>query len=221
MRRKDEGIGMTDETAAEPATRAGKKAARREAILEAALDEFCERGFAAARVEDVARRAAVAKGTIYLSFKDKQALFQELIRSKLGEHVLRLETARPQPGQAMRGAVEPILRALVEELQAARIGDLLRLVIAESGRFPELAEFYYREVIERAMNAIARLAREARATGELASDALVRFPQLIGAPVAITFLWGTLFERFAPLDRSALLGAYLDLVFGSVTENPP
>lgn len=206
---------MIGEASPESSKRADRKAARRQAILEAALDEFCERGFAATRVEDVARRADVAKGTIYLSFKDKGALFQELIRSRLGHHVDRLEAARAQPGESMRATVEAVLAPLISELQIARIGDLVRLMIAESGRFPELAEFYYREVLERAMKAIELLAREARNTGQLTGDALIHFPQLVAAPVALTLIWSILFERFAPLDRTALLKAYLDLVFAS------
>jgi AcrR family transcriptional regulator len=204
---------MTGGSSVQPTRRANATAERREAILEAALDEFCERGFAATRVEDVARRAKVAKGTIYLGFKDKEALFQELIRAKLGQHVLRLEATRPEPGRSMRAMVEAILRPLIEQIHVTRVGHLLRLMIAESERFPELAEFYYREVVQRAMNAIERLARDGRASGELTDDALVRFPQLIAAPIVLTLVWTVLFERFAPLDRSALLGAYLDLIF--------
>src|SRR6202040_177631 len=72
--------------------RAAKTAARRDAILEAALDEFSAKGFAAARLDDVARRAGVAKGTIYLYFADKESLFQELIRAKMGPLVGTLES---------------------------------------------------------------------------------------------------------------------------------
>src|ERR1700757_4306232 len=71
--------------------RAERAAARRSAILEAALDEFSARGFAGARLDDVAQRAGVAKGTIYLHFKDKEALFQELVRTMLGPLVAGLE----------------------------------------------------------------------------------------------------------------------------------
>src|SRR5437762_5399820 len=74
--------------------RAQKTAARREAILAAALDEFSARGFAATRLEDVARRAEVAKGTIYLHFADKEALFQELVRAMLGPLVASLDQLR-------------------------------------------------------------------------------------------------------------------------------
>src|SRR5262249_18144528 len=73
--------------------RAQRAAARRAAILTAALDEFSARGFAAARLDDVARRADVAKGTIYLHFKDKEALFQELIRQEIGPVIGALEQA--------------------------------------------------------------------------------------------------------------------------------
>src|SRR5579862_7279025 len=71
--------------------RTAQAAARREAILAAALDEFSARGFAAARLDDVAARAGVAKGTIYLHFKDKESLFQDLIRSRMGPVVGTLE----------------------------------------------------------------------------------------------------------------------------------
>jgi AcrR family transcriptional regulator len=195
--------------------RADKSAARRAAILEAALDEFCRKGFAATRVEDVAARAAVAKGTIYLNFKDKQALFEELIRSILGSHIKRLEAVRLQTGQSMRDTVETIVLPLIDAARAGRLGDLMRLMIAESGRFPNLSEFYYREVLSRAMSAIRRLAREAVRAGELPDDQLVRFPQIIGAPLVVTLLWSTLFEKFAPLDTRGMLHAYLDLIFAS------
>lgn len=169
----------------------------------------------------MARRAEVGKGTIYVKFKDKEALFQELIRSRLGQHVLRLEKAQPQLGRSMREAVESILAPLLEQIRTTPMGNLLRLMIAESGRFPQLAEFYYREILQRAMSAISRLARQAMERGELAGDELTRFPQIIGAPVVLTLVWSTLFERFAPLDARALLSAYLDLIFGPDAADPP
>jgi AcrR family transcriptional regulator len=194
--------------------RTDRSTARRAAILRAALDAFCEKGFAATRVEDVAAQAGVAKGTIYLNFKDKQALFEELIRSTLGAHIARLEAVRLENGQRMRDTVEAIFVPMIEAARTERLGDLMRLMIAESGRFPDLAEFYYREVLARAMGAIRRLAREAIREGELPGDQLLRFPQIIGAPVVVTLLWTTLFDKFAPLDTRGMMRAYLDLVFG-------
>jgi AcrR family transcriptional regulator len=213
---------MTRRKPADPAHPAGaprstsvrtdKSGARREAILAAALDAFCAKGFAATRVEDVAASAGVAKGTIYLNFKDKQALFEELIRSTLGAHLARLETA-PR-GQRMRDCIEAIGLPMLESAGKGRLGELIRLMIAESGRFPHLAEFYHREVVARAMTAVRRMARRAIREGELAGDELLRFPQIVGAPMVVTLLWTALFDKFAPLDSRGLLIAYLDLLFG-------
>ena len=114
----------------------------------------------------------------------------------------------------MRDTIEAIGLPMIEAARAGRLGELMRLMIAESGRFPHLAEFYYREVLARAMSAIRRLAREAIREGELAGEQLVRFPQIIGAPLVVTLLWTTLFDKFAPLDSRGLFQAYLDLVFG-------
>src|SRR6478736_5466118 len=85
--------------------RAERAAERRQAIIEAAMDEFIARGFAATRLDDVARHAGVAKGTIYLHFSDKEALFQELIRTALVPLIGRL-AAPPPPGESIRAALE-------------------------------------------------------------------------------------------------------------------
>src|SRR5437773_2032965 len=128
--------------------RAEQSAARREAILAAALDEFATRGFAAARLDDVARRAGVAKGTIYLHFSDKEALFQELIRSVLSPFIARLEAVADVDLPA-RAIAEQIVALFLREVYATRRRDIIRLVITEGPRFPQLAEFYHREVLSR------------------------------------------------------------------------
>src|SRR5947207_15299625 len=104
-----------------PETRAVQRNARREAILSAALAEFIARGFAATRLEDVARRAGVAKGTIYLHFKDKESLFEELIRSALVPLIGRLG-ATPTAGGSVRGALEAFAQTFIQEVAANRRG---------------------------------------------------------------------------------------------------
>src|SRR5216684_4015705 len=133
-----------------PSSRAGRAAERRQAIIEAALDEFIARGFAATRLDDVAKRAGVAKGTIYLHFKDKEALFQELVRTALVPLIGRL-TSLPMAGGSARAIVEAFAETFLHEVVATRRGDIVRLVMAEGVRFPALAEFYYREVVERGL----------------------------------------------------------------------
>ncbi len=193
--------------------RALQSVKRKEAILAAALEEFSTSGFAATRLDDVARRAGVAKGTIYLHFRDKEMLFQELIRSQLSPLVATLEAA-PLADLPIRAVAEALVDLFVREIFGTRRKDVLRLIITEGPRFPKLAEFYYHEVVERLLGVIRRLAQRAVDKGELPNDSLVRFPQLLGAPGIVAIVWSGLFGRWAPLDVEAFMRAYLDLVFG-------
>ena len=198
--------------------RAAKAAERRNAILKAALDEFSERGFAAARLDDVARRAGVAKGTIYLHFKDKEALFQELVRFQIGPVVGALEAVLASD-LPLAVIVEHALDIFVREIYGTHRKQVLRLIISEGPRFPALAEFYYREVLAHILKAVrARLARAVE-RGEIAGDELVRFPQLLGAPGIVAIVWSGLFDRFEPLDVRAMMRAYFDRLFGP--RSPP
>jgi AcrR family transcriptional regulator len=186
---------------------------RREAILAAALDEFSARGFAAARLDDVARRAGVAKGTIYLYFRDKEALFQDLVRSIISPLIVRFETT-VEIDLPARVIGERVVDLFVREVYGTRRKDVIRLIITEGPRFPKLAEFYYREVLSRVIAAVRALLRRAAERGEIAADALVRFPQLLVAPGLVAIIWSGLFDRFEPLDVEALMRTHLDLLFG-------
>jgi AcrR family transcriptional regulator len=193
-------------------TRAKRSVARREAILAAALAEFSAQGFAAARLEDVARRAGVGKGTIYLHFRDKEALFQDLIRSVFSPLVGELQfiAAAEIP---IRVAAERIVDLFVDELFSTPRKDVIRLIIAEGPRFPTIAEFHYREVLSKVIAAMRALLQQAVDRGELNTDTLVRFPQLLVAPGLLAIVWSGLFDRFEPLDVRALMRAQLDLLF--------
>jgi AcrR family transcriptional regulator len=194
--------------------RTAKAAARRDAILDAALDEFSAKGFASARLEDVAKRAGIAKGTIYLYFTDKESLFQELIRAKMVPVVGSLELALAT-NLPLRSIVEQAVEIFVREVYGTRRKLVIRLMISEGPRFPALAEFYYREVLSRLLKALRGMLRSAHERGELKNDALVRFPMLLGAPGIIAIVWSGLFERFEPLDVRAMMRAYFDNLFGT------
>lgn len=185
---------------------------RRAAITAAAFEEFTARGFAATRLDDVARRAGVAKGTIYLHFKDKEALFQELVRTAVVPLIERLATP-PVAGSSARAMLEQFAQTFVREVAGTRRSDILRLIIAEGPRFPALSEFYYREVVSRGLAAMTRLIEYGIARGEIHHDALKRFPQLVVAPAMVTIIWQSLFARYAPIDAPAMLKAHLDMIF--------
>jgi AcrR family transcriptional regulator len=192
--------------------RAEKAVARKEAILAAALDEFSAQGFAAARLDDVAARAGVAKGTIYLHFKDKEDLFQELIRTALSPFVQRVEAA-PSVNMPFRAVAEMLVGNFVREVLSTKRKNIIRLVISEGRRFPKISEFYYREVVSRASVAMRQLVRLGIARGELRHDALEQFPQLIIAPALVAIVWDDLFERFEHLDPEAMLKAHFEILF--------
>jgi AcrR family transcriptional regulator len=186
--------------------------AKLQAILDAALDVFAEKGFADTRLEDVATHAGVAKGTIYLYVESKQALFEALVRSGIAAPLAAIEAQV----LALDGSAETMLRilfkALRREVLETRRKEIVRLVLAEAGRFPDIAAFYHREIVSRGMALLRRVAERAVQRGEFTSDELVRFPQLAIAPALVALLWANLFERFEPLDAEAMLDAHLTLL---------
>jgi len=196
-----------------PSSRAARAAERRQAIIEAALDEFVARGFTATRLEDVAKRAGVAKGTIYLYFRDKESMFEELIRTALVPLIGRLH-APPPIGGSVRDAVEGFARTFIQEVANTRRGDIVRLIVAEGPRFPSVADFYYREVVSRGLAAMRALIELGVVRGEIRQKDLARFPQIMVAPAIIAVIWQSLFSKHAPLDATEMLRVHLDLIFG-------
>ncbi|MFZ0841401.1 MAG: TetR/AcrR family transcriptional regulator, partial [Xanthobacteraceae bacterium] len=168
-------------------------------------------GYAATRLDDVASRAGVAKGTIYLHFKDKEALFQELVRTMLGPLISGLEQLRASD-LPIRTVLERFADLFVREIYGTRRRDVARLVITEGTRFPELAEFYYSEVVARGISAMRAMIERAVARGEISHAALARFPQLVVAPGLVAILWAGLFDRFDHLDVAAMMRTHIDIL---------
>ena len=195
------------------ANRAERTAERRAAIVEAALDEFIARGFTATRLDDVAKRAGVAKGTIYLHFKDKESMFEELIRTAIVPLVGRMQ-APPPLGGTVRDAIESFALAFIQEIASTRRGDIVRLIVAEGPRFPAIADFYYREVVSRGLAGMRALIELGIARGEIQHKNLARFPQIMVAPALIAVIWQSLFSKHAPLDAIEMFRVHLDLIFG-------
>ena len=195
-------------------SRAERAAERRAAIVAAALDEFIARGFTATRLDDVAKRAGVAKGTIYLHFKDKETLFEELVRTAIVPVVDRMTTP-PPIGGSVREALEAFAKTFLREVVATRRADIIRLIVAEGPRFPAIADFYYREVVSRGLAAMRGLIEIGIARGEIRLGELKNFPQIVVAPAIVAIVWKSLFERHAPLDANEMLRVHLDLIFGA------
>lgn len=205
--------GLASDASARPSKRAVRSAERRQAIVDAALTEFSAKGFAAARLDDIAAGAGVGKGTIYLYFKDKEALFQELVRTSIVPLVGRLGVP-PAADTSARELFETFIEMFIREIYQTRRGDIIRLIIAEGSRFPTLADFYYREVISRGITGMQMLIQYGISRGEIANPAIIKHPQLVVAPALVAVIWHGLFGKLAPLDVKAMLDVHADLIFG-------
>ena len=188
--------------------------ARRQAILEAALHVFAEHGFEAARLDDVAARAGVAKGTLYLYFKSKEALFEALIRDAVSPIMEQMRHLAALPDVPAAKALGTFFALFEREVLGTKRKLLLRLVISEGPRFPAIAQFYHREVVARGLALMRGLAERAVREGEFATDAPERYPQLIIAPLIVALVWDGLFAQIDPLDVGGLLRAHRQVLAG-------
>jgi len=196
-----------------------RKEARPPEIVRAALEEFAEKGFAAAKLDDVARRARISKGTIYLYFADKEALFDAVVRETLGPVLDRVEGL----GQNPPGRVEDLLRHLIatvyREVVATERRQIIRMMVAESGRFPHLAEFYHREMVSRGKALLRAVVAHGVATGEFRDGPAARHPEVLLGPAIMAALWKMLFDRLEPLDLEGFMAAHLDVILNGL-RNP-
>ena len=203
---------MATSASASRKPRRRNKQARPAELLEAAIEVFADQGYAATRIEDVARRAGVAKGTVYVYFKDKEALFQAAVRHLLGPALASIEHAI----DGFDGPTEALLRVLIgtvyQKIVGTRAPALLRLLIAEGARFPELTRFYHREVLARGMAALARTLERGIARGEFRALAATRHPQILMGPALAAGVWTLLVGKSHPLDLPAYEAAHLEFL---------
>lgn len=211
--------GQRQQRAGQPRNRR-RKDARPEEILEAALEEFARKGYAAARLDCVAQRAGIAKGTIYLYFSSKEELFKATVRHALFPQVAQLEALIP----TFSGTTEAFLRGPFKELQRLVLRSdlrlLARILITEGHAFPDLTEFYYQEVIQRGMNAMRAVVARGVARGEFRESGLTEHPQPLMASAILAVVWQWLLDRHEPLDVERLLDTHIDLLLEGLKVRP-
>jgi AcrR family transcriptional regulator len=185
-------------------------------ITEAAMQTFADKGYAATRVEDVARRAGVSKGLLYLYFRTKEELFKAVIRSFVSPRLDALsgsiETTELSAEEFLRG---PFLD-FAKSLPASPARKLVRLMVAEGPRHPDLIRWYWENVVSRGIDAIRSIIERGVREGEFKSTALNDFPHLLVAPIVFSILWKQLFEAYSELDTDAFLEAHIDIVITAI-----
>jgi AcrR family transcriptional regulator len=199
-----------------------RKEARPDEILAAALASFAERGFAATRLEDVAARAGISKGTLYLYFKGKEELFEAVVRATLVPNLERLEVLTASFKGSSARLLERLLLTIAGVVDS-RVGAIPKLVIAEAGNFPDLARFYLDEVVRRGLRLIGTILRRGIERGEFRPVDVDHTVFCVIAPMLIAALWKNSLEPHddAPLDAQALARAHLELLLRGLEAHGP
>jgi len=199
---------------------ARRKDARPEEIIAAALDLFVERGFASTRLDDVAARAGVSKGTLYLYFENKEDLFKAVVRGNILP-VLELGEVLMErfPGSSAELLCE-LVRGWSERTESTKIGGIPKLIIAEAGNFPDLAKFYYDEVIQRAHSLFRRVLLRGIAAGEFRQVDVDHLVHVALAPLVMLSVWRHSFAccEQEQLQRKHYVDAYLDMLLHSLSQ---
>lgn len=158
-------------------------------ILSAALDAFVENGYAATRLEDVAERAKISKGTLYLYFESKEALFQAVVR----ESIVRVIEQGEELVERYEGSSADLLAELVRNWWAAvsqsRLTGLPKLILAEASNFPDVARFYFAEVVQRSRRLFARALTRGIERGEFRDLDVDYAVRVLTSPVVMALIW--------------------------------
>jgi len=202
--------------------RARRKDARPAEILSAALDLFAERGFAATKLDDVAKAAGVGKGTIYLYFATKEDLFKAAVRQELLPNLDKIETLMANYEGSAADVIRGIIRRQIGLLDSNLVA-IPKLIVTEAGNFPELARFYADEVIKRVIPLLTRIIEHGIARGEFRPLEPKSVLPLLGAPFLLMVLWKHSLGRHTDvaIDAKAVLETHLDILLRGLAAEAP
>lgn len=195
-----------------------RKEARPQELLAAALDLFVERGYAATRLDDVAARAGVSKGTLYLYFDNKEELFKAVVR----ENVVPLLGEGDEMVDNFAGSTADLFREIMhvwwERMGNTKLSGLSKLMMAEANNFPEVAQFYHDEVISRGNAMIARMLQRGIERGEFRNIDVTNAMSVVCAPMIMLMMWKHSFSncRPEPISPESYLNSFIDLFLNGV-----
>ena len=198
-------------------TRRRRKAERPHEIVEAAFGEFSRNGYATTTLDQIAERAGVTKGTIYVYFESKEHLFISMVREftkgTMDTVHEMYETHDGSTADLLRAQFSFIYQHLVED---KRRREVVRMLIAEASRFPELADRYYKEILQPCLDLLKAAIQRGIDRGEIRKSPIIDSPQVVMAPIALVDLWIMMFDDRQPLDLKAYFDAHLDLVLNGL-----
>ena len=192
-----------------------RKEERPQEITAAAFAAFAENGYAATRVEEVAKRAGVSKGLMYLYFKTKEELFKAVIKSVVIRRVDALidsiEETQLSSEEFLRG---PMLM-FMQRIPGSPVSVVIRLLLSEGPRHPDLVDYYWKNVVNKGLTAITRFVERGIERGEFRPSAVNELPQLFLAPVMLSIIWKILFATRS-LDTDKLMETQIDMILAYI-----
>ncbi|HSQ31721.1 MAG TPA: TetR/AcrR family transcriptional regulator [Gemmatimonadaceae bacterium] len=192
-------------------------------ILEAAREVFGEHGLAAARLDDIAKRAGLSKGTIYLYFPNKEELFREMVRQMVVSQIEQGEQELSAMNEAATEVLTQFLRSYWRFIRSPQFAPLFRLIHAEIHSFPDLARFYAEEVIARVHRLIAAIITRGIETGEFRQlDARVA-ARMVTGPFVMHGLWCTHRECFTSVAKGSdeqVFGELMQFTLNAIKARP-
>ncbi len=204
-----------------PETRRRRKAERPHEILEAAFLEFSRNSYAMTTLDQIAERAGVTKGTIYVYFENKEHLFismvRELMKATLDTVHDMFERHEGSTAELLRAQFSFIYQHVVED---KRRREVVRMLIAEASRFPALADRYHEEIHRPCLDLLNKAIERGIDRGEIRRSAASECPLVIMAPIALVDLWMMMFDDRHPLDLKTYFNAHLDLVLNGLLAKP-
>lgn len=192
-----------------------RKEDRPQEITAAAFEAFAEKGYAGTRVAEVAKRAGVSKGLLYLYFKTKEELFKAVVRSVVVPRVNALESALDSSALSAEAFLRGPMLEFMKRLPGSPVGVIVRLLIAEAPRHPDLVEFYWDNVVSRGLAAMRGLLERGVDEGEFRRSAVNELPQLLMAPVVVSMIWRLVFEHRS-LDTDTLIETHMDMLLNYI-----
>ena len=176
---------------------------RPQQIVDAALAVFGEHGLSASRLDDIAKRAGLSKGTIYLYFPNKEELFREVVRQTV---IAQIEEAERDLGAAKGSATEALvsfMRGYWLFVRSPAFAPLFRLIHAEIHNFPDLAQFYAQEVVARGQRLVSALIKRGIDSGEFRDVDPMLAARMLNSPMVMHALWCTHRECFTSVARKS------------------
>jgi AcrR family transcriptional regulator len=187
----------------------------RRSITVVALDEFTEKGFDKARISEIARRAGVAKGTVYLYFDSKETLFEGLLHELIGNPFDAVGASALKETERVGEYLRRVFDCTLENFEESPRAKVLQILLAEGASIPALADSYHRVIISPMLEEIGRLAAVAVKRGEVAPEILEHYPMLIFAVGLLGLTWNRIFKGTRNISLSSMMGSHIELLFGA------